>query len=442
MGKPTPGLADDQASATAYDPATEAKVTSCAAAKQSIMKWRITIGPGLLVTAAFVGPGTVTTATVAGARFGYALLWALLFSVLATIILQEMSARLGLVTRAGLGEALRTTFANPALRWGAAVLVVAAITFGNAAFETGNITGAAMALEILTPVPRAVWAGIVGLSGFALLSLGAYRVVEKLLIALVALMSIAFVLTMVIVRPDIASLLRGAFTPRVPAGSLLTIVALIGTTVVPYNLFLHASAVREKWPQQIPVGEAVRQARLDTAVSIALGGAITLAIMLTAATCFEHGTDIASAAVMAEQLEPLLGPASKWCFAVGLFAAGLTSAITAPLAAAYATAGALGWSQDMRARRFRAVWGGVIIVGTVLAMFGRRPVTAIVFAQAANGLLLPIVAVFLLIVVNRRSLLGEHTNGAVANVLGALVVLVAAGLGAVQIGKVLEAIFR
>ena len=131
-------MADDQASATAYDPGTGAWVSFCIAAKQSIMKWRITIGPGLLVTAAFVGPGTVTTATVAGARFGYALLWALLFSVLATIILQEMSARLGLATRAGLGEALRTTFANPALRWGAAVLVVAAITFGNAAFETGN----------------------------------------------------------------------------------------------------------------------------------------------------------------------------------------------------------------------------------------------------------------------------------------------------------------
>ena len=95
----------------------------------------------------------------------------------------------------------------------------------------------------------------------------------------------------------------------------------------------------------------------------------------------------------------------------------------------------------MRSRRFRAVWGGVIIVGTVLAMFGRRPIAAIVFAQAANGVLLPIVAVFLLIVVNRRSLLGEHTNGTVANVLGALVVLVATGLGAVQIGKVLGTVF-
>lgn len=402
---------------------------------------RVTFGPGLLVTAAFIGPGTVATATVAGARFGYALLWALLFSVLATIILQEMSARLGLVTRAGLGEALRTTFGNPALRWGAAALVVAAITFGNAAFETGNITGAAMALEVITPVPRAAWAAIVGLSAFALLSIGAYRVVEKLLIALVMLMSVAFVLTAVIVRPDIAGLLRGAFTPRVPSGSLLTIVALIGTTVVPYNLFLHASAVREKWPQQIPVGEAVRQARLDTGVSIALGGAITLAITLTAAACFEEGTDIASAAAMAGQLEPLLGTASKWMFAVGLFAAGLTSAITAPLAAAYATAGALGWSQGMRSGKFRAVWAGVIIVGTVLALFGRRPVTAIVFAQAANGVLLPIVAVFLLIVVNRRSLLHKHTNGTVANVLGILVVLVVAGLGVFQIGKVLEALF-
>ena len=111
-----------------------------------MVKLRKTLGPGLLVTAAFVGPGTVTTASVAGARFGYALLWALLFSVLATIVLQEMSARLGLVTRAGLGEALRSTFTKPWLRWSCVALVVGAIGFGNAAYEAGNITGAAAGL--------------------------------------------------------------------------------------------------------------------------------------------------------------------------------------------------------------------------------------------------------------------------------------------------------
>lgn len=397
----------------------------------ALKRSRFALGPGLLVTAAFVGPGTVTTASVAGAKFGYALLWALLFSVLATIVLQEMSARLGLVTRAGLGEALRATFARPWSRWSCAILVVAAIGFGNAAYETGNITGAAAGLEIVTGVSPAAWAGIIGVAGATLLLFGAYQVLERILIGLVGLMSLAFVATAVIVRPDIVAMFRGMFTPRVPEGSLVTIVALIGTTVVPYNLFLHASVVSQKWRSDMPVKQALRQSRFDTVLSITLGGALTLAIAVTAAACFQLGTEIDSAVTMAEQLQPLLGSSAKWFFAMGLFAAGLTSTITAPLAAAYATAGAFGWEQDRRSWKFRAVWAAVILVGTAVAIGrqGGSPVATIIFAQVANGLILPVVAVFLLVVVNRASLLGEHANGAIANLLGGLVVAVAGTLG-------------
>ena len=400
-----------------------------------MVKLRTTLGPGLLVTAAFVGPGTVTTASVAGARFGYALLWALLFSVLATIVLQEMSARLGLVTRAGLGEALRSTFTKPWLRWSCVVLVVAAIGFGNAAYETGNIIGAAAGLEIITGIGPTVWAGVIGIAGAGLLLFGAYRVLEKILIALVLLMSVAFVATAVIVRPDIVAICRGMFVPSVPAGSLVTIVALIGTTVVPYNLFLHASMVREKWSADLPIAEALRQSRFDTCISIALGGVITLAIALSAAACFTLGTNIGSAAAMAEQLQPLLGPAAKWFFAMGLFAAGVTSTITAPLAAAYATAGAFGWQQDRRSWKFRAVWAAVIVAGTAFAISGTggSPVATIIFAQVANGLILPVVAVFLLVVVNRTKLLGAHANGVMANLMGVVVVGIVGALGAWRI---------
>ena len=397
----------------------------------ALKRSRFALGPGLLVTAAFVGPGTVTTASVAGAKFGYVLLWALLFSVLATIVLQEMSARLGLVTRAGLGEALRATFTRPWSRWSCAVLVVAAIGFGNAAYETGNITGAAAGLEIITGVSPAVWAGVIGVAGAALLLFGAYQVLERILIVLVGLMSLAFVATAVIVRPDIVAMFRGMFTPRVPEGSLVTIVALIGTTVVPYNLFLHASVVSQKWRSDMPVEQALRQSRFDTVLSITLGGVLTLAIAVTATACFQLGTEIDSVATMSEQLHRLLGSSAKWFFAMGLFAAGLTSTITAPLAAAYATAGAFGWEQDRRSWKFRAVWAAVILVGTVVAIGrqGGSPVATIIFAQVANGLILPVVAVFLLVVVNRASLLGEHANGAIANLLGGLVVVVAGGLG-------------
>jgi len=397
-----------------------------------VVKRLKSLGPGLLVTAAFIGPGTVTTASVAGASTGYAILWALVFSIIATIILQEMSARLGVVSREGLGEALRTTFNNPAISWAAVVLVILAITFGNAAFETGNITGAAIGLETLSGISPRVWAVIVGIAAFLFLASGAYKVIERVLIALVVVMSVVFILTAIIViRPsDVPDILAGAVVPRIPEGALITVVALIGTTVVPYNLFLHASSVQEKWPESVPTREALAESRIDTTISILLGGVITAAIMATgAAAFFGTGTEITDAGQMAEQLEPLLGAFAKYFFAIGLFAAGMTSAITAPLAAAYATSGALGWENNLRSTRFRAVWFIVLAVGTVLAVLGTNPVAAIVFAQAANGVLLPIVAVFLLFVMNRSDLLGEFRNGTVGNVIGVIIVLFAAFLG-------------
>ena len=388
------------------------------------------LGPGLLVAAAFVGPGTVTTASVAGASTGYALLWALVFSIIATMVLQEMSARLGIVSREGLGEALRTTFDNVAVKVIAVALVVAAITIGAAAFQTGNITGAALGLETISGISPSVWAVTVGVVAFILLASGAYRLIERVLVALVIVMSVVFLLTAIIVRPNVGDILEGVFAPGIPSGSLVTVVALIGTTVVTYNFFLHASSVQEKWPESVPTGQAITESRFDTIASIALGGLITLAIIVTgAAAFFGTNTKIEDAGQMAQQLEPLLGPAAKFFFAVGLFSAGLTSSITAPLAAAYATSGAFGWGRDLRSWRFRAVWIVVLVFGTTLAALGTSPVQIIIFAQAANGILLPLIAIFLLIIMNRSDLLGDFKNGIVGNVLGVAVVLVATGLG-------------
>ncbi|MGH8878318.1 MAG: NRAMP family divalent metal transporter, partial [Stackebrandtia sp.] len=217
----------------------------------------------------------------------------------------------------------------------------------------------------------------------------------------------------------------------------ITVVALIGTTVVPYNLFLHASSVREKWSADDDLSKALPQARTDTYLSVGVGGLITLAILTTAAAgLFTHGMTVESANDMAKQLEPLLGPAAEGFFSVGLFAAGLTSAVTAPLAAAFAVSGMLGWKVDLKSWRFRGVWMAVLVVGAVMAVaLGSSPLPAIVFAQTANGLLLPIIAIFLLVVVNRKAVMGEHRNNLARNLAGGTVVLVATGLGIFSILK-------
>ena len=384
------------------------------------------IGPGAVVAAAFIGPGTVTTATLAGARYGYALLWALAFSVIATLVLQEMAARLGLVTGTGLGEALRTRFTG-ARRVLAIGLVIGAIVIGNAAYETGNLLGAGLGMSGVLGGGTRTWALTFAGVAAALLWSGRYRVIERLLVAMVVLMSIVFLATAVVLGPSLGGIVRGLLVPSLPDGSasLFVAVGLIGTTVVPYNLFLHAVAVRERWSD---AGD-LPAARADAFIAIVLGGVVSAAIVITSAAALQQGAGgVAGAADMAVQLEPLLGEWARVFFAVGLLAAGLTSAITAPLAAAYAAAGALGWSRDLRGVRMRMVWGIVVLSGAVFAATGVRPIPAILFAQVANGVLLPAVAAFLLLAANDARM-GRWRNGPAANVIGGVVVLTTLVLG-------------
>ena len=401
------------------------------------MQQKGAFGPGFLVAAAFIGPGTVTTASVAGAQFGFGLVWAVGFSLVATLVLQEMAARLGVIGRAGFGEALREVLETPHLRIPILTLVLIGIGGGNAAFEMGNILGAAVALADLSDLQVFSWSLIIGALTFLLLWSGTYALIERILILLVILMSSVFLFTAVLVQPSLSELLSQFSRVEIPSGSLLTVMALIGTTVVPYNLFLHARTVQEKWPATILARQALREARTDAFASIGLGGVLTLAIMATAASgFFRQGIPLENAADIAQQLEPLAGRHARLLFGIGLFAAGLTSAITAPLAAAYTVAGVLGWSVDVHRNRVRLVWSAVVIIGTGLAFFGQRPITAILIAQAINACLLPLLAAGLLFVMNSERFLGAYTNGRLANIAGLTILLIVTSLGIFQFLRV------
>jgi NRAMP (natural resistance-associated macrophage protein)-like metal ion transporter len=217
-----------------------------------VKAWR-GAGPGLVVTAAFIGPGTVTTATLAGAGYGTALLWTLLFATVATIVLQEMSARLGLTTGTGLGQALRSVGGAPWIGVALAGAATVAVVSGAAAYEAGNLTGASLGLESVTGIPLTTWVAIGSLVAAALLWTGRYRIVERVLAVCVAVMGVVFVATAAMVAPHLGELATGLFAFRLPKGADLTALALVGTTIVPYNLFLHAAAVRERWSGPGPV---------------------------------------------------------------------------------------------------------------------------------------------------------------------------------------------
>ncbi|MBC8537765.1 Nramp family divalent metal transporter [Christensenellaceae bacterium NSJ-63] len=382
------------------------------------------IGPGALVAAAFIGPGTVTTCTLSGASYGYTLLWAMLFSTIATIVFQEMASRVGIVTQMGLGEALRERYQHKkGILIFVIILVIAAIFIGNIAYETGNITGGAMGTNLIfSEISIPWWGVIVGAVALALLASGSYKVVEKILMALVIIMSVVFISTAIVSQPDWGGVLKGLFVPAVPneENAWLTVAGLIGTTVVPYNIFLHCSASAQKWKDRAQI----KTARWDAIISIGLGGIISMMIIIAAANPSLAGQEITSAGDMAKAMQPLLGDWAKYFFGIGIFSAGLTSAITAPLSAAFATSGILGWGSDMKKLRFKAIWMVVLAVGVVLAAVGltSSPTEMIIIAQAANAVILPIIAILLTIVVNDKKLMGENRNGVVANILAIIVI--------------------
>ncbi len=407
-----------------------------------MFKFLKNIGPGPLVAAAFIGPGTVTLCTLAGVNFGYALLWAMVLSVVATIVLQEMAARLGIISQKGLSEVIRTEIRNPLLRTLSIILILSAIVIGNAAYEAGNISGGVLGLETIFTIGDLKINGLtinffsvaIGVIAFLLLYIGNYKVLEKALVSLVILMSIAFLVTAILTKPDISAVFRGLLIPKFPRDSILTIIGLIGTTVVPYNLFLHASLVKEKWNKK----SDLHFARKDTIVAVILGGTVSMAIIISASAI--QTAEITNAADLAKGLEPLFGSYAKYFLAIGLFAAGITSAITAPLAAAYAARGCFGWDTNLKSAKFRAVWMFILFLGVLFSSLGIKSIEVIKFAQIANGILLPVIAGFLLWIMNKTSVLGVYKNNLTQNGIGILIWAITIFLGLKSIFKVFNSI--
>ncbi|WP_299536880.1 Nramp family divalent metal transporter [Ulvibacterium sp.] len=389
------------------------------------------VGPGILIAAAFIGPGTITACTLAGVEFGYVLLWAMGLSITATVVLQEMSARLGVITQKGIAEVVRSEIRSPFLRNLIIGIVLMAIVIGNAAYEGGNIGGGVLGLEaIFGPKGMDYYPFGIGILAFILLYLGNYRTLEKVFVTLVFVMSLSFLITALITKPDLKAVWKGILIPSLPSESVLTVVALVGTTVVPYNLFLHASLVREKWKTP----DDLKWARWDTFFSLILGGLVSMAIIITAAAI--PGKTVSGVLDLAKGLEPLYGHAARYFMGIGLFAAGVTSAITAPLAAAYVANSCFGWKAALKDYRFRSVWIIILILGVLVMSLGLKPIEIIKFAQIANGILLPFTAIFLVWAVNRSALMGRYRNKTLQNVLGVVIIALTVFLGVKGILKV------
>ncbi len=386
----------------------------------SILLWSV-------IAAAFIGPGTVTTAASAGAGYGLVLLWTLVFSTVACLVLQEASGRLTVVSGQTLGQSLRRRYRVGVLQAFVLILVMGAILVGCAAYEAGNILGGVAGAALVVDWPTERLALIAGVAAASLLWFQAPRQVARVLSLVVAVMGVAFLVTAWQLVPSWSAVVRGSFVPSLPKGSGVLALGLIGTTVVPYNIFLGSGLASR---------QRLADLRLGLAVAIGLGGLISMGVLIV-------GTAVDgpfSFEALGEVLSGRLGGWAGTLFALGLLGAGLSSAITAPLAAAITARDMLSetpedsrWS--VRSWRYRSVWMGVLLTGVVFGISDIQPIPAIILAQALNGLLLPMVAIFLFIAVNDKSLMGDAVNRPAINILMAGVVVVSLLLGVSATGR-------
>ncbi|GAB4028119.1 NRAMP family divalent metal transporter [Spirosoma koreense] len=373
----------------------------------SILFWSV-------ISAAFIGPGSVTACAIAGSKFSLQLLWALTFATFGTVWLQEAAARITIATGHDLGQVITQTYSGVKGRWIAWTLFLA-IFLGCAAYQAGNILGAVSGFSLLTGVPIPTLTVVVGLVCIVLLWIGSTQTLANFLGLIVFAMGGAFVYVAFSTPVTPAELTKALIVPSIPPGSLLLINSLIGTTIVPYNLFFGSSIVP---------GQSLGEMRLGIWVAVILGGIISVALLLVGLLIpgdfsYPH---------MAQVLTDRLGTWAGSLFAFGLFAAGLASSLTAPLAASVTAQSLLGVRKN--SPTYRLIWLAVMATGLTFGLLNVTPIPVIVAVQAINGILLPFVTVFLFAAVNNRRLLGDtYRNSLSQNLAMGTVVVVTAILG-------------
>jgi len=391
----------------------------------------------LLVFFAVMGPGIITgsvdndangiaTYSVAGASFGYRLLWTLILSTVALAIVQEMVARMGAVTGKGLADLIRERF-----RVRLTVFIMLVLVVANWANTVGDFAGVAGAMEIFG-VSRYLAVPLAAVLVWLLVVRGSYRVVERVFLA-ATVIYVTYVISAVLGRPPWGQVLREMVTPsfQFDRPYLVLVIGLIGTTIAPWMQFYQQAAVVDKG-----IGERdYRYARWDTYLGVVSLNVVAFFIVVACgATLFAHGVSISTAADAAAALRPLAGPYAAGLFALGLLNAGLFSVAIIPLSTAYAVCEAFGWEAGLdRSPREAPVFVGLftvmIVASALVILFPGVPlIPVMLFSQVLNGVLLPLVLVFLILLTGDREIMGRYRNSSFFSLLAWVLVVALAAL--------------
>ena len=368
--------------------------------------------------------GTITTATLVGVKFQYALLWAVVFSGIALIVLMEMSSRIAIASHKNVIDAAIAL--KPESRgWRLFVQIFVGLAVGIScfAFQSGNEIGASAGLQDITGMPQWVSALIIGVIAL-IAALASNKVLETIMQVFVSVMGVLFLVTAIAVAPNLGQVVTG-LVPVVPEGGLMNTMALIGTTLIGMNLILHSITSQGKYTSI----EELPDARFDIRFNIIIGIIITASILITSGTVlYGTGTSVNGALTFTKSLEPVLGSWARVVGDIGLLAAGLSSAIAVGFTFKTIFSALFHWEGGSSCTKAKLLAIIVIVFGTVLAMVNTSPAAIIVAAQAISGFILPFIAILLLVIANSKKLLGNYTNSVIRNVLGGIAAVATLGL--------------
>ncbi len=383
------------------------------------------IGPGIISASAGNDAGGISTYSEAGARYGYAMLWMMLAMTPAFAIVQEMAGRMGAVTGKGFSALIRERF-GVRLTFGAMLMLLGS----TAATTVAEFAGIAAAMELFG-VSRFISVPVAALVVWILVVRGSFQRVEKVFLALSSVF-IAYVVAVFLARPDWGEVGRAFVVPQIvpDRGFVALAIGLTGTTIAPWMQFLLQSNIVDK-------GTTVREwalARWDVIIGAIAANLIACAIIITTGTILHPaGIEIAGAEDAARALAPLAGPYAEMLFSIGLLSASLLAAAVLPLTSAYAICEAFGWESGLdhswsEAPVFNGLYTFVIVASAAIILLpGLNLIAIMLVSQVVNGVLLPFLLIFMMIIVNDRSIMGRHTNSRLNNALawGTIVIVIA-----------------
>ena len=392
-----------------------------AARWQRLLLLAAVAGPGIVTANVDNDAGGITTYSLAGAIYGYRLLWTAIPVALALYVVQEMTSRLAAVTGKGLADLVREEFGVKAT-----VYLMLALTVTNLGNTMAEFAGLATALEIVA-VPRWVSVPLGAVVVWWLVTWGTYRVVEKVFL-IASGFYVAYVISGVLAKPDWAAVARHTITPTFETSLpyVLMVVGIVGTTIAPWMQFYQQAAVVEKGI----TSRQLREARIDVAIGTVMAVAVAWFIVVACgATLHAAAVPIRDASDAAQALVPLAGRYAGLLFGFGLFNASLFAAAILPLSTAYTVCEGIGWERGIdhklrEAPQFYAIYTALIVFGATAILLPGMPLLKVLYlSQVANGILLPAVLVFMVVLANRKELLGQHINSPSFNVIAWVLVV-------------------